>query len=113
MPTDIGAFAARLRVEPGSKVDLEAIDPDGTPGFEGDRGSAEDELKSLREELTDFQQRLWAEKGQALLIVLQALDGGGKDGTIRKVFTAFNPQGTRVTGFGVPTEEELAHDFLW
>ena len=41
------------------------------------------------------------------------MDGGGKDGTIRKVFTAFNPQGTRVTGFGVPTEEELAHDFLW
>ena len=48
-----------------------------------------------------------------MLIVLQALDAGGKDGTIRKVFTAFNPQGTVVTGFGVPTEEELAHDFLW
>ncbi|HEX6474312.1 MAG TPA: polyphosphate kinase 2 family protein [Candidatus Limnocylindria bacterium] len=113
MPTDIGAFAAKRRVEPGSKVDLDAIDPDGTPGFEGDREAAEDELKELRDELTEFQERLWAEKGQSLLIVLQALDCGGKDGTIRKVFTAFNPQGTRVTGFGVPTEEELAHDFLW
>jgi PPK2 family polyphosphate:nucleotide phosphotransferase len=113
MPTDLGSFAAKLRVEPGSRVDLEAIDPAGTPGFEGEREAAETELKSLRDELTDFQERLWAEKGQALLIVLQALDGGGKDGTIRKVFTAFNPQGTRVTGFGVPNEEELAHDFLW
>ena len=84
-----------------------------TPGFEGDRDSADVELKALRDELTDFQERLWAEKGQALLIVLQAMDGGGKDGVIPKVFTAFNPQGTRVTGFGVPTDEELAHDFLW
>ncbi len=100
-------------MEPGSKVDLDAIDPGGTPGFEGDRDAAEVELKALRDELTDFQERLWGEKGQSLLIVLQAMDGGGKDGMIRKVFTAFNPQGTRVTGFGVPTEEELAHDFLW
>ncbi len=45
--------------------------------------------------------------------MLQALDAGGKDGLIRKVVTAFNPQGTRVTGFGVPTEEELRHDYLW
>ena len=100
-------------MKPGSKVDLDAIDPGGTPGFEGDRDAAEVELEVLRDEITDFQERLWAEKGQSLLIVLQAMDGGGKDGTIRKVFTAFNPQGTRVTGFGVPTDEELAHDFLW
>ena len=111
--SDLAPFAAELRIEPGSKVDLGAIAPDGTPGFVADRDAAEDELKALREELTDFQERLWAEKGQSLLIVLQALDGGGKDGTIRKVFTAFNPQGTRVTGFGVPTQDELAHDFLW
>ena len=111
--TDLAAFSARLRVEPGSKVHLDGIDPGGTPAFAGDRDSADVELKGLRDELTDFQERLWAEKGQSLLIVLQAMDGGGKDGTIRKVFTAFNPQGTRVTGFGVPTEEELAHDFLW
>ncbi|HEX5579330.1 MAG TPA: polyphosphate kinase 2 family protein [Candidatus Limnocylindria bacterium] len=110
---DLAPFAATLRVEPGSTMDLESIDPDGTPGFDGDKDAAEDEVKTLRDELTDFQERLWAEKGQSLLIVLQALDGGGKDGTIRKVFTAFNPQGTRVTGFGVPSEEELAHDFLW
>jgi PPK2 family polyphosphate:nucleotide phosphotransferase len=110
---DLSSFAARLRVAPRSKVHLDAIDPHGTPGFDGDRDQAGAELESLVDELTDFQERLWAEKRQSLLIVLQALDGGGKDGTIRKVFTAFNPQGTRVTGFGVPSEEEMAHDFLW
>jgi PPK2 family polyphosphate:nucleotide phosphotransferase len=112
-PRDLSALIAPLRVEPGSTVDLEAIDPRGTPGFDGDRDAAEAEVKALRGELTDFQERLWAEKKHSLLIVLQAMDGGGKDGTIRKVFTAFNPQGTRVVGFGVPTDEELAHDFLW
>ena len=112
-PTDLAPVIAPLRVEPGSAVDLGAIDPGATPEFEGDKETSEVELDALRDELTDFQERLWAEKKQSLLIVLQAMDGGGKDGTIRKVFTAFNPQGTRVTGFGVPTEEELAHDFLW
>jgi PPK2 family polyphosphate:nucleotide phosphotransferase len=67
----------------------------------------------LRSELAAFQERLWAEQRQSLLVVLQALDAGGKDGLIRKVVTAFNPQGTRVTGFGVPSAEELRHDYLW
>jgi PPK2 family polyphosphate:nucleotide phosphotransferase len=112
-PDDLSPLIAPLRVVPGSTIDLDAIDPGGTPAFDGDREAALQELKALRDELTAFQERLWAEKKQSLLIVLQALDGGGKDGTIRKVFTAFNPQGTRVIGFGVPTEHELAHDFLW
>lgn len=106
-------FTDLLRVVPGTTPDLGAIDPNGTPGFDGDKGAAHDALKSLRDELTDFQERLWAESRQSLLVVLQALDAGGKDGVIRKVFTAFNPQGTRVTGYGVPTEEELRHDYLW
>ncbi|MDQ3408027.1 MAG: polyphosphate kinase 2 family protein, partial [Chloroflexota bacterium] len=55
----------------------------------------------------------WAGKGGALLIVLQGIDTAGKDGTLRHVMTAFNPQGCSVIGFGVPTEEELAHDYLW
>jgi PPK2 family polyphosphate:nucleotide phosphotransferase len=111
--SDLGGFADILRVRPRARATLASIDPDGTPGYDGDRDAADAELKALHEELFDFQERLWAERKQALLIVLQALDGGGKDGVIRNVFTAFNPQGTRVTGFGVPTEEELAHDFLW
>ncbi|MDQ3345747.1 MAG: polyphosphate kinase 2 family protein [Chloroflexota bacterium] len=102
-----------LRVAPGTRPELEAIDPAATPGFDGEKDTARDRLKDLRQELAAFQERLWAEQGQSLLIVLQALDAGGKDGLIRKVITAFNPQGTRVTGFGVPTEEELRHDFLW
>jgi len=107
------SFGELLRIAPGTKPDLAAIDPASTPGFDGDKDAAHDRLKELRHELTSFQERLWAEGRQSLLIVLQALDAGGKDGLIRKVITAFNPQGTRVTGFDVPTEEELRHDFLW
>jgi PPK2 family polyphosphate:nucleotide phosphotransferase len=106
-------FSDLLRVTPGSTPDLGAIDASATPGFEQDKEAARARLKELKDELAEFQERLWAEQGQSLLIVLQALDAGGKDGLIRKVVTAFNPQGTRVTGFGVPTEEELRHDFLW
>ena len=106
-------FADLLLVAPGSTPDLAAIDAAATPGFEGDKDAARARLKDLKQELAQFQEKLWAEGGQSLLIVLQALDAGGKDGLIRKVVTAFNPQGTRVTGFGVPTEEERRHDFLW
>ncbi len=106
-------FSELLRVAPGSTPDLAAIDPDGTPGFTGDKVAAGLRLKELRTQLRAFQERLWAEQRQSLLIVLQALDAGGKDGLIRKVVTAFNPQGTRVVGFGVPSEEELRHDYLW
>jgi len=107
------SFTDLLRVAPGSTPDLAAMDPGGTPGFEGDKDAARARLKELRAELSEFQERLWAEGRQGLLVVLQALDAGGKDGLIRKVITAFNPQGTIVTGFGVPTEEELRHDYLW
>ena len=106
-------FSDLLRVSPGTTPDLAAIDPGATPGFDGDKAGARARLKELRDELGDFQERLWAESRQSLLVVLQALDAGGKDGLIRKVVTAFNPQGTRVSSFGVPTEEELRHDFLW
>lgn len=107
------SFTDLLRVSPGSTPDLASIDPAGTPGFEGNKAAGRDRLKELRRELTEFQERLWAEAEHSMLIVLQALDAGGKDGVIRKVVTAFNPQGTRVTGFGVPSEEELRHDYLW
>jgi PPK2 family polyphosphate:nucleotide phosphotransferase len=111
--TDLGAFANRLRVPPGGPVDLARTDAQGTPGFDGDEAAADAELADLHEELFEFQERLWAERRRSMLIVLQALDGGGKDGVIGNVFTAFNPQGLHVTAFGVPSEEELAHDFLW
>lgn len=97
--------------EPGSKVKLQDYDPD----FRGGYGKAEAvaETDQLQEKLETLQERLYAENKQALLIVLQAMDAGGKDGTIRKVFEGINPQGVRVTSFKVPSAEELAHDFLW
>jgi len=107
------SVADKLRVAPGSVLDLAAIDPGSTPGWTGDKLTAAARVRDLKNELSDFQQRLWAERKQSLLVILQALDAGGKDGLIRKVFTAFNPQGTQVTGFGVPSEEELGHDYLW
>lgn len=70
-------------------------------------------MPELTTRLAGLQERLWAESQQKLLIVLQAMDTGGKDGTIRHVFTGVNPQGIRVHNLGRPTEAELAHDFLW
>ena len=78
-----------------------------------DRAAAEAEFKQLRRELREWQARLYAEGKQKLLIVFQAMDAGGKDGTIRRVFQGVNPQGVRVCSFKVPSKEELAHDFLW
>lgn len=68
---------------------------------------------AMNRRLADLQRRLWAESSQSLLVVLQATDTGGKDGTIRHVFRGVNPQGVHVRSFGVPTEWELAHDYLW
>lgn len=101
----------RLILKPGSKVDLQDFDPN----YHGDsdKESAQKEIKSLQAELQELQERLYAEGKQSLLIVLQAMDTGGKDGTIKKVFEGINPQGVQVTGFKAPTAEELAHDFLW
>jgi len=107
------SVADELRVAPGSVPNLASIDPASTPGWTGDKVAAAARVRDLKGALADFQQRLWAERKQSLLVVLQALDAGGKDGLIRKVLTAFNPQGTQVTGFGVPSEEELGHDYLW
>lgn len=72
-----------------------------------------EELEKLRQELIDLQDRLYAENRRSVLVVLQGMDASGKDGLIRRVFSGINPQGVRVHAFKEPTEEELAHDFLW
>jgi PPK2 family polyphosphate:nucleotide phosphotransferase len=100
-----------LRVKPGTKVDLSKLDPGETHGHR--KESAEQEISELLGRMAQLQDKLWAEQKHALLIVLQGIDASGKDGTIRRVMTAFNPQGCVVAGFKVPTGEELAHDFLW
>lgn len=101
------------RVAPDSDFDLKAADARSKAGFAGGKQQGKEALKELKKPLKELQRRLWAESEQKLLVVLQATDTGGKDGTIRHVFSGVNPQGVRVAGFGKPTEEELAHDYLW
>ena len=103
----------RLLVRPGARADLAGRSTDTTAGAPGDKKATEAASSDLNQELAELQERLWAENRQALLVVLQAMDAGGKDGTIRRVFGGVNPQGCRVTSFKAPSEEELAHDFLW
>ena len=103
----------RWLAKPGKSVDLGKIKPASTAGAPGDEDETNAATETLRVELVELQERLWAENKQALLLVLQAMDAGGKDGTVKKVFSGVNPQGVRVRSFKEPSEEELAHDFLW
>lgn len=81
--------------------------------FHDNRDAAEDEFRELRDELASWQRKLYAAGQHRVLILFQAMDAGGKDGTIRKVFRGVNPQGVRVHPFKQPSKVELAHDFLW
>jgi PPK2 family polyphosphate:nucleotide phosphotransferase len=99
-------------VAPGRQLSLTDHDPAYTGPYR-DRRQAEDLLKVNLERLDELQNLLYADGRHALLVVLQGIDASGKDGTIRHVAGAFNPQGVRVVSFKVPTERELAHDFLW
>lgn len=101
------------QVKPDSKVDLSKHDPDDRGEFKNGKEEALLELEKLNQRLADLQELLFAESKQRILIVLQAMDTGGKDGTIRRVFTGVNPQGVRIASFKVPTPEEAAHDYLW
>jgi PPK2 family polyphosphate:nucleotide phosphotransferase len=108
---DRNGFQALLRVEPGAKVDLARFDCGATFGRE--KSAATDELANVLARLTDLQERLWAEAARAVLVVIQGIDAAGKDGTIRVIAGALNPQGTPVASFKAPTPLELAHDYLW
>lgn len=78
-----------------------------------DKDKTRDKTLKLLGELAELQNLLYADGSRSLLVVLQGMDASGKDGLIRKVIGAFNPQGVQVTSFKAPTEEERAHDFLW
>jgi PPK2 family polyphosphate:nucleotide phosphotransferase len=110
---DLPGTLDRLRVPPKKSPHLHKIDPADTDGAPGGKEETIAASAELNEQLAELQERLWAENRRSLLVVLQALDAGGKDGAIRKVFSGVNPQGCRVTSFKAPSEEELAHDFLW
>jgi PPK2 family polyphosphate:nucleotide phosphotransferase len=100
------------RVRPQQPINLAALDPDESEDYKKKK-HVEEELEYQRQRLQTLQERLYAENQRSLLIVLQAMDTGGKDGTIKHVFGGLNPQGCRVWSFKKPSEEESSHDFLW
>lgn len=109
----IAKVVEQLRVKPGSKVDVaKDFDPDMQVKIV-QKQDADEFLHTGIEVLQDYQARLAAQETYGVLVCLQALDAGGKDGTIRHVMSGMNPQGVQVTSFKVPSAEELSHDYLW
>jgi PPK2 family polyphosphate:nucleotide phosphotransferase len=101
-----------FKIPPGSKVKLKDFDPSFKGGHKSHEDAAE-EIDHYQQKLRTLQDLLYSEHRHSLLICLQAMDTGGKDGTIDHVLGAMNPQGCRVAAFREPSPEELAHDFLW
>jgi PPK2 family polyphosphate:nucleotide phosphotransferase len=109
----IAEFIRPLRVKPGSKLSLAK---DFDPGYKADFLKKKDGIELLRtgiDLLCDYQARLAAQDSHGVLVCLQSMDAGGKDGTIRHVMSGVNPQGVHVSNFKVPSAEELDHDYLW
>lgn len=105
-------YLDRFKVEPGTEVKLKDIDP----AFKDDHKDgkeAADDIEQHQKRMLELQELLYADGRRSLLIVLQGLDAGGKDGTISHVLGAMNPQGCRAVAFKQPSGEELKHDFLW
>jgi len=100
-------------VKPQTKVNLEKLDPNATPDFDGGKKKSQKELAKLTAQIGALQACLYAEDKHKILIVLQGMDTSGKDGVIRHVFSGVNPQGVQVSNFKVPTAVERSHDFLW
>lgn len=99
-------------VQPGKKLKLDDFPTDSTGDFMEKQDAEKPTEKNLKK-LVKLQEVLYAQGKHALLIVFQAMDGGGKDGAISHVFSGVNPQGCTVTSFKQPTPLELSHDFLW
>ena len=107
--------SAPWQITPGSKLRLSSIDTAGTPEAPkgGERAETEKRTKALREELRELQGALQGEAKRSILLVLQAMDTGGKDGTVKNIYAGINPVGAEVSSFGVPNDDEIARDFLW
>ncbi len=93
------------------KIRLSDIDTRATSNFE--KKETKEKTQEISKQLDELQNLLYAEHKHSVLVVIQGMDGSGKDGAIRNVFTSMNPQGVNVNSFKIPTEEELSHDFLW
>lgn len=102
----------RYRVRPGEPITLADLDPNASEHYKKKK-HVEEELEYQRDRLGKLQERLYAENQRSLLVVLQAMDTGGKDGVIKHVFQGINPQGCRVWSFKKPSDQEASHDFLW
>jgi PPK2 family polyphosphate:nucleotide phosphotransferase len=108
----MGNIREKLRVKPGATVDLDKFDPEATPGCD-DKEEGLARFTEHIERLSVLQYMLYAEAKRSVLVVLQGIDAGGKDGTIRKVMSGLNPQGVSVTSFKPPAGEEKEHGYLW
>ena len=116
MPKDFSEtkLLDRLVVPPGHKVILaKDFATSWKEGRDFDKRRAAERLREGVQLLAEFQSKLYAQNRYALLVILQAMDAAGKDGTIKHVMSGINPQGCRVTSFKAPSAEELDHDYLW
>jgi PPK2 family polyphosphate:nucleotide phosphotransferase len=114
--TNTADLAASLRI-PVGPVDLASTETDSAPGFAGNKAAGKEALEALAPDLSDLQERLFAEGKSGghrrLLLVLQGMDTSGKGGTLRSTVGLMDPQGIRITSFKAPTPEELEQGFLW
>jgi len=111
---DLRDSLGQYRVDAGRSFRLRDHDPADTGWFTSDNRSAAKELLQIGVgRLAELQDKLFAQDRWALLLIFQAMDAAGKDGVIRHVFSGLNPQGCQTFSFGVPSEEELDHDYLW
>jgi PPK2 family polyphosphate:nucleotide phosphotransferase len=101
------------RVAPGTTVDLRSLPTDDTSAAPGGKEATRAAIDALAERLAALQDVLWARNQERVLVVLQGIDTAGKGGTVKRVFGLVNPAGLRVTSFKAPSEDELAHDYLW
>jgi PPK2 family polyphosphate:nucleotide phosphotransferase len=105
-------YRKRLMVKPGSRARIDRIDP-SCPEIAEDKDQIAAQTEKNRERISELQNRIYAERRQSVLIVLQGLDAAGKDGVVKHTFSAVNPLSCTAIAFKVPTPEEAAHDFLW
>lgn len=102
----------KYRVKPNKKVDLEKFSTKKDDSY-SKKEVKEEIIPQNLEKMFEFQEKLYAENKRGILVVLQAMDAAGKDSLVKKVFTALNPAGCKVTSFKQPSTEELDHDYLW
>ena len=109
----VASFEDRYRADTDGTFRLRDHDPADDRCFDGDKETGQQRLVELRLELARYQDRLYAEGRQKVLVVLQAMDAAGKDSTVRDVLRSTNPMGVHAHSFGRPSDEELGHDYLW